>query len=430
MRILFISGSIGLGHANRDLAIATELRARDPSVELDWLAGAPARELIADAGETVLEQCRPLDETRPAEESAGDYGFNVIGGILRARREWELSIRAFVDATRAADYDLVIGDEAYGVLEALRRHPRLKRAPFVMIYDCVGVDAMSHNPLEHLVAYRWNRGWCGGRHERPSAADLTLFVGEPADVPDRRFGPRLPNRRDYALRHYEFLGYVLPFDPARYLDRAFVREVLGYDERPLVVAAVGGTAVGLELLRLCAQSYPALQRRVPDVRMRLVCGPRIDPVAVDPPAGVEVVGYVPRLYEHLAACDAAVVQAGGTTTLELTALRRPFAYFPLRGHFEQRLAVVPRIERHRAGRRLEFDRTTPASLARTLAELVASEPDWPPIPTDGAARAADAIERLGAGRTADNRSAMEAAAGRPGSPPAQKAASGFTADAT
>jgi predicted glycosyltransferase len=40
-RVLYISGSIGLGHARRDLAIARELRRLDPGVEIAWLAGEP-----------------------------------------------------------------------------------------------------------------------------------------------------------------------------------------------------------------------------------------------------------------------------------------------------------------------------------------------------------------------------------------------------
>jgi len=91
-----------------------------------------------------------------------------------------------------------------------------------------------------------------------------------------------------------------------------VREALGYDdERPLVVCSVGGTSVGADLLRLCVASYPHIQDSVGDVRMVVVCGPRIDPASIEVPSGVEVRGYVPRLYEHLAACDVAVVQGGG-----------------------------------------------------------------------------------------------------------------------
>ena len=55
-RVLYIRDSIGLGHAARDLAIARELRALNPEVEIMWLAGKPARRLIAEAGETLLPE--------------------------------------------------------------------------------------------------------------------------------------------------------------------------------------------------------------------------------------------------------------------------------------------------------------------------------------------------------------------------------------
>lgn len=58
-RVLFISGSIGLGHAARDLAIAGELRRLDPAIEIDWLAGDPARRLIEDARECWRSRTAP-----------------------------------------------------------------------------------------------------------------------------------------------------------------------------------------------------------------------------------------------------------------------------------------------------------------------------------------------------------------------------------
>jgi hypothetical protein len=69
-------------------------------------------------------------------------------------------------------------------------------------------------------------------------SNRVLFIGEPDDVPDRRFGVLLPNR-EYATRHYHFVGYAFPFDPAAYSEKEAVRAALGYDERPLVVCAVG-----------------------------------------------------------------------------------------------------------------------------------------------------------------------------------------------
>jgi UDP:flavonoid glycosyltransferase YjiC (YdhE family) len=173
-----------------------------------------------------------------------------------------------------------------------------------------------------------------------------------------------------------------------------VRAALGYDDRPLVLCSVGGTAVGAGLLRLCAAAYPHLEQHVPDVRMVLVCGPRVDPASIAAPQGVEVRGYVPRLYEHFAACDVAVVQGGGTTTLELTALRRPFLYFPLEKHFEQNLVVAERVARHQPGKRMHYSETTPEQLADAIVDLVGSRGSWPAIPTDGAAEAAELINEL------------------------------------
>jgi UDP:flavonoid glycosyltransferase YjiC (YdhE family) len=400
-RVLYISGSVGLGHARRDLAIARELRRLDPGVEIAWLAGEPARQVIAEAGEMLLpESVAYGDETDVAEDAAEGFSLNLLGRFaLRAQSAFKRTVATFEEVNATHPYDLLIGDETYEIDAALDKRPELKKAPFVMIYDFVGMDAMSRNPLERLVAYRVNWAWGGGPRGKPPAhEDLALFIGEPEDVADKRFGFLLPNRREYARRHYRFVGYTFPFDPAEYSDKKKVRIALGYDEEhPLVVCAVGGTAIGDELLHLCAASYPRIEERVGDVRMVLVCGPRIDPSAVRAPSGVEVRGYVPRLYEHFAACDVAVVQGGGTTTLELTALRRPFIYFPLEGHFEQNLVVAERLARHRAGERMLYSETTPEMLAEAVIGQLGREASWPPIPTDGARRAAELINELAQG---------------------------------
>jgi len=396
-RVLYISGSIGLGHVRRDLAIARELRRLDPRVEIVWLAGDPARQVIAEADETLLPESAAYgDETAVAEDTAEGFSLNLLGRFaLRAQSAWKRAVATFEEVSAKYPYDLLIGDETYEIDATLDKHPELKKAPFVMIYDFVGLDAMSRNPLERLIVYRGNWLWGGDpRGKPPTQEDLTLFIGEPEDVPDKPFGFLLPNRREYARRYYHFVGYAFPFDPADYSDKEKVRAALGYDEEcPLVVCSVGGTSVGADLLRLCVASYPHIQERVGDVRMVVVCGPRIDPASIEVPSGVEVRGYVPRLYEHLGACDVAVVQGGGTTTLELTALRRPFIYFPLEGHFEQNLVVAKRLARHGAGERLLYSRTTPEALAEAVVWQLGREASWPEIPTDGARQAAKLINR-------------------------------------
>ena len=394
-RILFISGSVGLGHAGRDVAIARALREINPNIEISWLAGDPAKRLIGDAGESLLPESESLgDDSGAAESVSGEFASNVIDYGWAAREAWKRNLRTFLDVTKRGDFDFAVGDETYEITFAFSVRPELKKLPFVMIYDFVGLDATGWNPLERLRAYMGNRVWSGGRRAKPPVEELTLMVGEHEDVPDRSFGFLLPNRRDYALRHYEFLGYVFPFDPEDYVDRSALRKALGYDDRPLVVCAIGGTSVGRDLLGLCAETYPYLEERVGDLQMVLVLGPRFDGSTITVPDGVDVRGYVPRLYEHLAASDLAIVQCGGTTTLELTALRRPFIYFPLRDHFEQETVVGGRLARHGAGVRMHYGETTAEELAEVAVSVLGTEPNWPPISSDGAMVAAQLINKL------------------------------------
>ncbi len=49
-RILFISGSLGLGHVGRDLEIAKAVRKDHPDIEISWLADNPATVVLKMLG--------------------------------------------------------------------------------------------------------------------------------------------------------------------------------------------------------------------------------------------------------------------------------------------------------------------------------------------------------------------------------------------
>lgn len=52
-RALYISSPIGLGHAQRDVAIADELRKLHPDLEIDWLAQHPVTAVLKARGERI-----------------------------------------------------------------------------------------------------------------------------------------------------------------------------------------------------------------------------------------------------------------------------------------------------------------------------------------------------------------------------------------
>ncbi len=229
----------------------------------------------------------------------------------------------------------------------------------------------------------------------PRIRDRAIFVGNPDDIVPDRFGPGLPLIREWTEEHYSFAGYVTGFDPAEVADTAALRDELGYrpDERVCIVS-VGGSGVGGALLRKVIAAYPLAKRAVPDLRMIVVAGPRIDPGTLPTHDGLDVRAYVPHLYRHLAACDLAVVQGGLTTCMELTANRRPFLYFPLRHHFEQNFHVRHRLQRYGAGRCMDFETATPEVIATAIAEELGRPVAYRPVETDGAARAAARIAEL------------------------------------
>ena len=229
----------------------------------------------------------------------------------------------------------------------------------------------------------------------PGVRDRAIFVGDPEDIVPDRFGPELPAIREWTERHFAFAGYVTGFDPAAFADRAALRDELGYrpDEQVCIVT-VGGSGVGSALLQRVIASFPEAKRRVPELRMIVVAGPRIDPATLGAPDGLEIRAYVHNLYQHLAASDLAIVQGGLTTAMELTANRRPFIYFPLAHHFEQNFHVRHRLERHRAGRRMDFDTAPPDAISSAIAEEIGRTVDYRPVTADGAARAAALIAEL------------------------------------
>ena len=111
------------------------------------------------------------------------------------------------------------------------------------------------------------------------------------------------------------------------------------------------------------------------------------------PEAVEVKEYLPDLYKHFAASDLSIVQGGGTSTLELTALKKPFIFFPIEGHFEQ-ARVAERLDRYNAGLRMILSQTTPELLAEKVVENMNKEINYTPVRTNGAENAAKHIIEL------------------------------------
>ena len=257
----------------------------------------------------------------------------------------------FQEVVEEGLYDVIVGDEAWDVDHFWHENPELKRGQHVWLTDFVGFlpmpDGGEHEAflttdynaemIEHVARYPWIR-------------DRAIFVGNPDDIVADRFGAELPAIRDWTEEHFSFSGYITGFTPPTAEEIPAWRAELGYGDDELVcVVAVGGSGVGRALLDKVIAAYPIVKRQLPGAadgrRGRAAHRPGEFPTH----PGLEVHGYVDRLYRHLCVCDLAVVQGGLTTTMELAAAKRPFLYFPLGHHFEQNFHVRHRLDRYGAG---------------------------------------------------------------------------------
>jgi pimeloyl-ACP methyl ester carboxylesterase/predicted glycosyltransferase len=394
-RALFLSSPIGLGHALRDVAIASALRRLRPDLQIDWLTQHPVTEVLEARGERVHPASLDLaNESAHIEGEAAEHDLWVFQAVREMDEILVANFHVFHDVVSEDPYDLVIGDESWDVDHFLHENPELKRSPFCWLTDFVAWLPMPDGgEREAFVAADYNAEMLEHIERYPRLRDRSIFVGNPEDVVPGAFGPGLPSIREWTEAHYDFSGYVLPFDPAN-LDRDAVRSELGYrpDERVCIVT-VGGSGVGEHLLRRVIAVYPEAKRLIPGLRMIVSAGPRIDPSSLPAHDGLEIRGYVDGLYRHLIACDLAVVQGGLSTTMELAAARRPFVYVPVRHHFEQNIHVRHRLERYGAGRRMEYD-DVPEGLAVAMASEIVKQPDHRPVESGGAARAAALIAEL------------------------------------
>jgi pimeloyl-ACP methyl ester carboxylesterase/predicted glycosyltransferase len=396
-RVLYVSSPIGLGHAQRDVAIADELRKLHPDLQIDWLAQHPVTTVLAARGERIHPASAYLaSESAVFEDESAEHDLHAFQAIRRMDDTLVNNFMVFADLVEEEPYDLWIGDEAWDIDYFLHENPELKNTAFVWMTDFVGWLPMpSGGEAEARLTADYNAEMIEQRARFRRIRDRSIFVGDPDDIVPDTFGEGLPAIRSWTQDNFDFSGYVTGFDPSPTADRDAMRTELGYrpDEQVCLVT-VGGTAVGESLLHKVIAAYPEAAERVDGLRTVVVAGPRIDVASLPVHKGLEIRGYVPELYKHLAVCDLAVVQGGLTTCMELTAGRRPFLYFPLAHHFEQNFHVRHRLDRHGAGRHMDYATATSEDIAMAIEKEIGAPADYRPVETDGAARAAAMIAEV------------------------------------
>jgi pimeloyl-ACP methyl ester carboxylesterase len=195
-RVLWLSSPIGLGHVQRDLAIARRLRTLDPDVIVDFLAGDPADRVVQHWGEHLHPATRLLqNETRHFEGWAADHELHAFNALWDMDEIMTANFMTLADVVERERYDLWIGDEGWDLDYFLHENPDLKRAPYAFLTDFVGLLPMREDRTSTEFIRCWEKNAENIDHLRlhPDVRDLSILVGDEEDVLDREFGPDLPN---------------------------------------------------------------------------------------------------------------------------------------------------------------------------------------------------------------------------------------------
>ena len=339
-RALYVCSPIGLGHAQRDVAIAKELRRRVPDLEIDWLAQDPVTRVLDAEGERVHPLSRELaNESRHFESESAEHDLHCFQAWRRMDEILLANFMVFHDLVSEENYDLWIGDEAWELDYYLHENPEQKRAAYVRLTDFVGwlpmEDGGDHE--KHLTS-DYNAEMIEHIARYPRVRDQALFVGNRDDVVADSFGADLPQIGDWTEQHFDFVGYVQGFDPAELLrDRRAACATGSAIARMSACPHRHGGRVGRRRRSPppVTAAFPAAKQRVPSLRMVAGPRPRSTPSRCRPQEGLRG----PAVRATTSSPPRRVRPGGGaaglTTSMELTANGWPFLYFPLRHHFEQ-----------------------------------------------------------------------------------------------
>jgi predicted glycosyltransferase len=396
-KVLFVSGSLGLGHIERDLAIAREVRSLKPGTEVYWMAGDPAREVLKLKGENVLPESETFDQgTASVEKISKNYTAELSDVAFDLITAFNKNGKLIWNIAKRNGYDLVVSDEAYEVHNVLVKNRSLQVCPCVMMTDYFGYWGPTKTIKGMLIKRIANNQWIKAATKHHDIGP-SIFLCERADIPNERLGFMMPNAQELVGQEFvKFAGYPLTFDPKALENEVSLRRQHGFGNEPVILVTVGGTAAGKPLIDLSIKALPLIRGKLLDARMVVNLGPRIDPNSFDLPlpAGLELKGYVPELYKLMAACDIAICVGGATSTLELMALQKPFIYFPLQKHFEQEIIVAGRNERLGVGIKMRFSEVTPEQLAKAVIDNYGKKVGLPNASFDGIHFAGKAISAL------------------------------------
>ena len=290
--LLFFTSPIGLGHASRDIAIASKLYA-----DITFVSGEGASRLIDDYGFKVKDLYR-------------HEGFEVDDhGELRHALRWLMSYWSYYkkckvmaeNVIKESRPELIVSDEDFASIAVAQE----LGIPNVIITDILQTN-FTKGSLS-LIEKRMNKVM----KQMINNSNLVIIPSEGDD--------------------HGNTAYVGPIVRDVDSDREALRKRFGFNKKTILVS-VGGTNSGRFLVNKAVETYSKI-KDVIDAEMIVVSGPSLNMDVRQ--EGVKYLDYARNLHEMIYACDLLISLAGRSTIDEAMAYGTPAIFIPIKKHFEQ-----------------------------------------------------------------------------------------------
>lgn len=285
----FFSSPIGLGHATRDIAIASNFQ----NISAKFVTGSGAAKILKNLDFKVEDKYIPPQ-------------FIVENGILKNSTRWLWNYYQYYKrckdiAKKIIDKDnpkLVVSDEDFASLTIAQD----KKIPAVLITDVVQTNFV--NGIASFIERKMNKSM---REIMKKCETVIIPENGPDEGNIKRVGP--------IVRQTSF-------------SREDLRKKFSFDKKTIVIS-IGGTDAGLFLIEKTLEVIAKIDQ---DINVVVVSGPSLSKKFGD---SIKNIGFINNLHEMIFASDVIVSLAGKSTIDEARAYGTPGIFIPIKGHFEQ-----------------------------------------------------------------------------------------------
>jgi len=285
----FFSSPIGLGHATRDIAIASNFE----NISTRFVSGKGAATIIKNSGFSVEDEYFPPQ-------------FIVENGILKKSTRWLWQYYQYYKnckkiSNKIIEIDkpkLVTSDEDFASLSVAQN----KKIPTILVTDILQTNFVN--------------GWASFIEKKMNKS-MQMIIKKCDIVIIPEIGPDEEN-----------IKRVGPIVRQTRFSRDELRKKFNFNKKTILVS-IGGTDAGLFLIEKILKVIPKLTQ---EVEVVLVSGPALNKKFDQ---SIRNLGFVDNLHEIIFAADVLVSLAGKSTIDEARAYGTPAIFIPIKGHFEQ-----------------------------------------------------------------------------------------------